>query len=109
MNLLISNGTLYADGLFYCYVEASHGRDNLQPGRYAVEARYSHSHQQDLPIADGIGWFGPAAKSDVPCSLVLGRVRTGDAILPCPSYVSRLLALIEAADDKGQPVSLVIE
>lgn len=109
MRLLIANGTLYADNLFFSYVEAGNGRTDLQPGRYAVEARHSHSHQQDLPVADGIGWFGPALGSDVECDIVLGRVRKGNVILPCANHVRRLLALVEAAEDRGQAISLVIE
>lgn len=109
MKLTLSRGILYADGLFFSYAEAGNGRSDFQPGRYEVEARYSHTHGQDLPIADGVGWFGPAVGTDAPCDIVLGRVRAGNALLPCPSFIGRLLALIETAEDRGQTTTLVIE
>ena len=110
MKLSIRDGALYADNLFFSYCEVTHGSDSLQPGRYEVEARYSHHHRQDLPHVDGIGWIGPAnARTDTPCSLVLGRVRGRHAVVPCPTFVVRLLAMLEAADERGSSVSLVIE
>lgn len=109
MKLTIANGVLYADGLFLSYVEAGNGRTDFPVGRYEVEARYSHAHSQDLPIADGVGWFGPAVGADAPCDIVLGRVRAGDALLPCPSFIGRLLALIETTESRGQTTTLVIE
>lgn len=109
MMLLLDNRTLYADGLFFCYTEVSNGRDALQPGRYPVEAQYSHAHGQDLPRAAGLGWIGPASDRNGPqCDLVLGRVRAGDALLPCPTHVGRLLAMLETAEANGKTVELVV-
>lgn len=109
MKLLITNGTLYADGLFYCYAGVPNGRNDLQPGRYPVTAQFSHAHGQDLPNAVGLGWIGPAVRRDADqCDIVLGRVRGGDGVLPCASHVSRLLALLETAESRGSAVELVV-
>lgn len=109
MKLLLDNGTLYADGIFFCYTEAGNGRETLQPGRYPVEAQYSHAHGQDLPRAAGLGWIGPANNTSAPqCNLVLGRVRKGDALLPCSAYVGRLLAMLETAESFGKFTELVV-
>jgi len=109
VKLTISNGTLYADGLFYCYVEASNGRDNLQPGRYTVTTQFSHSHGQELPNAAGLGWIGPAISIDAgECDIILGRVRGSDGVLPCASHVGRLLAILETAEARGSAVELVV-
>lgn len=110
MKLIVADGTLWADGLFFSYVEAGNGRANLPVGRYEVAAQYSHAHGKDLPNASGLGWVGPANdRHSAPCDIVLGRVRKGDVLLPCANHVSRLLALIETAEDRGQAISLVIE
>ena len=106
MKLTLAGRSLYADGLFFCYAEPSDGRTDLRLGRYPVSAQFSHSHGRELPLVQGIGWVGddPAA-----CDLILGRVRSSDALLPCGAHVKRLLAMLEACEGRGQPVSLVIE
>lgn len=111
MLLSIQDGALYCDGLFLSYCGVSDERQALRYGRYAVETRYSHAHGEDLPYVDGIGWVGPSStRGDVACELALGRVRNRADVIPCPTFVVRLLALLEAADERGQiPVTLVIE
>lgn len=105
MKLTINNGVLHVDNLFFCYCEAGNGRFDLPDGTYKVTTTYSHHFGQDLPNAVGIGWIG----ADKECDLVLGRVRTGTGVLPCPGHVSRLLALLEADEDRGASATLVIE
>lgn len=105
MRLEIDYPALYADGLFVCYVGAGNGRTVIQPGRYAVEATYSHHHRKNLVRADGLGWIG----ADAGCDVVLGRVRNRDDVLPCKSFEGRIFALVEAAQDYGRAVELVVK
>ena len=105
MKLEIDYPALYADGLFVCYVGAGNGSTAIQPGRYAVEATYSHAHRKNLVLADGLGWIG----ADAECDVVLGRVRNRDGVVPCESFERRVFALVEAADDRGQASELVVK
>lgn len=106
MKLTLAGQSLYADNLFFCYAEAPHGRTALRPGRYPVSTQFSHTHGRELPLAQDLGWIGDDPDA---CDIVLGRVRSGDALLPCSAHVGRLLAMLEAAEGRGQTVSLVIE
>lgn len=106
MKLTLSGHSLYADNLFFCYAEAPHGSSTLRPGRYPVSTQFSHAHGRELPLAQDLGWIGDDPDA---CDIVLGRVRSGDALLPCSAHVGRLLAMLEAAEGRGQTVSLVIE
>jgi hypothetical protein len=106
MKLTISNGALYTDNLFFCYAEAGNGRDSLRPGRYPVSTQFSHAHGRELPLAQNMGWIGD---DPIECDLVLGRVRKGDALLPCSAHVVRLLSLVDAAAERGAATTLVIE
>lgn len=106
MKLTLVNTALYADNLFFCYAEAGHGRDDLQPGSYPLSTQFSHAHGRELPLATGLGWIGDDAAA---CDIVVGRVRKDDALLPCSGHVKRLLAMLEAAEGRGQASTLVIE
>lgn len=105
MKLSIRDGNLYADNLKLCYCEAGNGRDDLPTGRYTVETQFAHVHGKTLPDANGIGWIGAAHE----CDVVLGSVRGKHGLVPSQSYVSRLLALLEVAEGRGQTVILEIE
>jgi len=110
MNLSIRDNTIYADNLKLCLCEAGNGRPNLPHGRYEVSTQYSVAHKQELPHASGIGWIGPATSHDVPeCDIVLGSVRSNKSLIPCASYVVRLLAILEVVESAGKTVELVIE
>lgn len=106
MKLVLDSGILYADNLFFSYAEAPHGRATLRPGRYSVSTQFSHAHGRELPLAQDLGWIG---SDPAECDIVLGRVRSGNALLPCSAHVGRLLALIEAATERGAATTLVIE
>ena len=109
MKLLLKNGALYVDQLFFSYAGAGNGRDALQPARYQVSTQYSPAHGCELPNASGLGWVGPAIGADAPqCDIVLGRVLNGDALMPCANHVGRLLALVETAEGRGAAVELVV-
>lgn len=104
MRLTIEDGTLFIDNLFFCYVGVGNDRTNLQPGAYPVATQFSHKFGEDLPNAHGLGWIGTHPDADI----LLGRVRKSDGILPCSGHLSRLLAILEAAEDRGALVELVI-
>ena len=106
MKLLISNGALYVDGLFFAYAGGKNGRATLRPGRYPVSTEFSPAHGRELPLAQDLGWIGD---DPTECDVVLGRVRKGDTLLPCSAHVGRLLALVDASDERGATTTLVIE
>lgn len=104
MNLKIEDGTLYADNLTLCFAGAGNGRPNLPTGHYPVSTQYAHVHGKTLPDAVGLGWIG----ADRCCDVVLGGVRGRSGPVPSPSSLGRLLALLEAAEDIGQAVTLEV-
>lgn len=109
MNLSIRDNALYADNLFLCYCEAGNGRTDFESRSGEVSTQYSIAHKQELPHAFGFGWIGPATSRDVPeCDIVLCSIHAGKHIVPCTSYVSRLLAMLEVAEGSGKTVELVI-
>lgn len=104
MNLSVRDNTLYADNLKLCYCEAGNGRPNLPHGRYEVATQFSHVHGLILPDAIGLGWIGASPE----CDVVLGGVRGRNGVIPSPSALGRLLALIEAKEDMGAAVTLEV-
>jgi len=104
MNLSIRDNTIYADNLKLCFCEAGNGRPNLPTGRYEVTTQFSHIHGRILPDAIGLGWIGASPE----CDIVLGGVRGRDGVIPSPSALGRLLALIEAKEDMGAAVTLEV-
>lgn len=104
MRLKIENGTLYADNIFLCYAGAGNGRPNLPTGHYPVATQFAHVHGKALADAVGLGWIGATHQ----CDVVLGGVRGRRGPVPSPSSLVRLLALIEAAEDIGQAVTLEV-
>ena len=110
MKLSIEQGILYVNNKYFSRCEASNGRDDLQLTRCEVSTQYSAAHKQELPHAFGLGWIGPAASLDVPeCDIVLGSVRARQSLVPCASYVGRLLAILEVAEGSGKTNELVID
>ena len=105
MNLSIRDNTIYADNLKLCLCEAGNGRPNLPTGRYEVATQFSHVHGRILPDAIGLGWIGASPE----CDIVLGGVRGRNGVIPSPSALGRLLALIEAKEDIGAIVMLEVE
>ena len=110
MKLSIEQGILYVNNKYFSRCEASNGRDDLQLTRCEVSTQYSAAHKQELPHAFGFGWIGPASSPDVPeCDIVLGSVRSRQSIIPCTSYVGRLLAIIEVAEGAGKTIWLEVD
>ena len=105
MHLSIRDGSFYADNMFFCYCEAGNGRPNLPTGRYEVSTQYAHVHGKTLPDAVGLGWIGSSRE----CDVVLGGVRGRDGVVPSPSSLGRLLALLEVCEDDGKTTFLTVE
>lgn len=42
------------------------------------------------------------------CDIVLGSVRSRQSLIPCASYVGRLLAILEVAEGSGKTIELVV-
>lgn len=90
--------------MFFCHVEIKDGNRN-QPFSGEVEARYSHHHGRDLPIADGFGWIGADSK----VAIVLGRVVKSDgSVIPCKLTEARLMGMIDHATDVGKKITLEV-
>ena len=90
MKLLIDNGVLFVDGLYLCYARSSDARRNQDDGCFKVEIR--KDARGPYVHVDGIGRIGADAGE---CGLVLGRVLGRDSLIPCPTLVERLFALVE--------------
>lgn len=108
MNLLISSGILFADNVMLSYVRPGNGRTNLPPGRFPVSAAFSHQHGDVLANVGGLGWMGATDADGPALDVILGRVLNGDDLLPCATVLRRLLGLLEAAENKGELVTLEI-
>ena len=104
MNLSIKDGAFYADNVFLCYCEAGNGRDRIPTGRFEVATQFSHTHGKVLADAYDLGWIG----ADRGCDIVLGGVRGRSGPVPSPTALGRLLALLEVAEDRGEPVTLEV-
>lgn len=100
MNINFDRGVVHVNNMRYCFYEVPDGSKSLQPGNYAVEARYAHAFCKVLPFIADHGFIG----NDRSCAIVLGRVRSRTDLLPDEHIVQRLVADIEAADDAGQQV-----
>lgn len=104
MKLSLRDGVLYVDHLRFCLAEAGNGRPNLPVGRYEVATQFAHVHGAVLPDANGLGWLGAMPG----CDVVLGSVRGRDGVIPSPSVVGRLVAVLEIAEGRGAPIWLEV-
>lgn len=106
MKLIIHGNCLYVDNLRFCHCEVKHDGNGIKPFSGTVEARFSHHHGRELPIADGIGWLG----ADSQVSVVLGSVVKSDgSVIPCKLAESRLLGMINYTEEQGKRITLEIE
>ena len=87
-----------------CKAGVGNERAVLPTGRYEVTAQFSYVHGRILPDAIGLGWIGVSPE----CDIVLGGVRGRNGVIPSPSALGRLLALIEAKEDMGAAVTLEV-
>ena len=105
LHLELQHGVLYVDQVRFCFVGAGDGSSDIQHGSYPIETRYSHKHSQNLPHADGLGWFGFTAD----CAVVLGKVRAGNGLIPSSNMVQRLLIVIETYEEAGRGAVLEVK
>lgn len=105
MRLTIQGNRLYCDKLMFSHCEVKDGNgDKSLSG--TVEARFSHHHGRELPIADGLGWLG----ADHQVSVVLGNVVKSDgSVIPCKLAEARLLGMINYHAELGRRITLEIE
>ncbi len=104
MKLCVTDNSLYVDNVFLCHAGAGNGRPNLPTGHYPVSTQYAHVHGKTLADAVGLGWIGASRE----CDIVLGGVRGRSGPVPSPTALGRLLALLEVAEDRGEPVTLEV-
>lgn len=104
MKLTISGGALRADNVFLCHAGVGNGRPNLPAGCYPASTQYSHVHGRTLVDAIGLGWVGPSAE----CDIVLGGVRGRSGVIPSQHAFGVLLTRLEAAEDRGESVTLEV-
>ena len=106
MMLSIRGNFLCVDNLRFCHCEVKEDGNSIKPFSGTVEARFSHHHGRELPIADGLGWLG----ADSQVAVVLGNVVKSDgSVIPCKLAEARLLGMMNFAADKGQRCTLEIE
>ena len=105
MNIEIQHGVMYVDQVRFSFVGAGDGRNDIQPGSYPVEARYSHNHGKTLPHADGLGWLGFTPD----CAIIVGKVRAGNGLIPSSDMVQRLLLVIETYEETGRGAVLEVK
>ena len=101
MKLRVADNHLYADNLIFSMAEVVNASPTLSA---PVEIRFSHHHGEDRVFAEGLGWVG-AAKDD---AIVVGRVRGGDGLIPCRVTETRLIGMVERAQDDGRSVRLEV-
>ena len=84
------------------------GSSLARPVRRAITDPDSYIAATQLAITMtslGLGWIGASPE----CDIVLGGVRGRNGVIPSPSALGRLLALIEAKEDMGAIVMLEVE
>ena len=101
MKLRVADNHLYADNLIFSMAEVVNASPTLSA---PVEIRFSHHHGEDRVFAEGLGWVG-AAKDD---AIVVGRVRSNDGLIPCRVTETRLIGMVERAQDDGRNVRLEV-
>ena len=105
MRLSVRGNKLFADNLMFSHAEVNDARCD-QYGSFPVEVRYSHAHERDLPMATGLGWLG----ADASCAVIVGRVVPRDGkVLPCIVTESRLIGMLNRAEEQGGRCILEIE
>lgn len=119
-------GRMYADGIFFCHTcededrcledggEKVYGRTAIPKGTYRITLSFSHRFQKLLPEVHDVPGFsgvrihgGNAAEDSLGCILI-GQVRTSAGIAQCAATVQRLIGLLQAAEDRGDEVTLEI-
>lgn len=122
-------GRMFVNGLHLAYTcededrhletvgtqEKQHGRTGISRGTYALENSFSQRFQRELPAVLDVPGFagirihgGNRAEDSLGCILI-GQVRTASGIAQCAATVQRLVAMIQAAEDRGEACWLEVK
>ena len=119
-------GKLYADGVKLgetCedkdrHLEAGgekvYGQSAIPRGRYAVSVTYSNRFRRPMPIIHDVPGFsgvrihGGNSDADTLGCPLLGGLRTARGVARCAAPNAWLISLIEAAEERGEPVWLEV-
>ena len=115
-------GRMYVNGLHFGFTcededrhletvgikEKIHGRTGISRGTFPLEVTFSSRFKRELPYVAGVPGFegirihgGNRAEDSLGC-ILLGQVRTATGIAQCANTVSRLIAMIKAAEEKRE-------
>lgn len=115
-------GRMYVNGLHFAFTcededrhletvgikEKIYGRTGIPRGTYPLAVTFSQRFQRELPYVAGVPGFegirihgGNRAEDSLGCILV-GQVRTATGIAQCAATVKRLIAMIQACEDRGE-------
>ena len=120
-------GDLYVDGLRTGYTcededrrledngEKVYGRTCIARGVYDLEVSFSMRFQRELPAVLGVESFtgirihgGNRAEASLGC-ILLGQVRPSTGVAKCAATVTRVIAMIKAAENRNERVTLEIK
>ena len=105
MKLTIDSGILYIDNKRFCFAKVQDdGSKDVQPVTRKVSTQYSHAHGKVLPLIADAGWIA----DDDKCYVRIGSVLGSNGPLKCHLSIGGLVARIEAAEDFGDSVSILI-
>lgn len=115
-------GRMYASGLPIGYTcedqdrrlevvgasEKVYGQTAIPRGTYPLSVTFSQRFQRELPYIAGVKGFegirvhgGNRAEDSLGC-ILLGKIATPTGVAQCAAVVQRLIAMIKAAEDKGE-------
>lgn len=115
-------GVLYADGTLIGETledpdrhlesggEKIHGGTAIPRGKYRVTITFSQRFKRPMPLLhdvpgfDGVRIHGGNTEADTSGCILLGAERTETGIRNCGPTNTRLMALLESAEDRGEEV-----
>lgn len=95
--------------------EKVYGQTAIPRGRYKVSVTFSNRFQKPMPFIhdvsgfDGVRIHGGNTDADTLGCPLLGSLRTDRGVAKCAAPNARLIALIEAAEERGEPVWLEVK
>ena len=91
------------------------GQTAIPRGRYKVTVTYSNRFKKpmpyihDVPDFDGVRIHGGNTEEDTHGCPLLGNVRSSTGIAQCAGVNERLMHMLEACEDRGEPVWLTVK
>jgi len=91
------------------------GQTAIPRGRYKVTVTYSNRFKKpmpyihDVPCFEGIRIHSGNSENDSLGCVLLGNIRTKDGIAQCAGVNERLMHMLEACEDRGEPVWLTVK